>query len=95
MSYRIEYEGASVGKNTCDAKRKTGPWMKGIYVLIVLCVVFFILFGNMEAVESIFIPGNPEITKAAFSSFTGDLQAGSTFKDALITFCREIIENAN
>lgn len=95
MSYRIEYEGVSAEENICGANRKTGLWMKGIYVLIVLCVVIFILFGNMEVAESIFIPGNPEITKAAFLSFTEDLQEGSTFRDAFITFCREIIENAN
>jgi len=44
-----------------------------------------------SGIEEWLIPGNPMVTKAAFSLMIDELREGESFTDAVTTFCNEII----
>ena len=94
MGFRIEYSQGEGRKVPIEEKSKSQPAVKRIAILVLACVFLFIGAQNISSVEEFLIPGEPEVTKAAFSSFIDDLQQGSSFRDAITVFCREIIQNA-
>ena len=94
MAYTIQY-GAPA--------RAEAAWIKGQkkrskrYIalgLVIALILSIFLLGSEESVQRFLIPGDPEITKAAVTQFTQNIQQGDNFKQAITTFCREIIESA-
>ena len=94
MGYTIQYGPAGNAETAWYAKRrkKSGA----VLVVCVLVIVFAVLAlsGNFEQIKNYLIPGDPEVTKAAFAQFTEDIRQGDTVGDAITAFCREIIEGA-
>ena len=90
MAYKIQYIDSHLTKKVESRRTLYIKW-------IAITVVVFVVAGMMrlDAVQDFLIPGNPEITKAAFSTFTQELKAGERFNDAAAAFCRQIIESDN
>lgn len=87
MAYQIQYAGTSLIKKTIKAHHLPMKWIVGCCVVILFCGLF-----SLESVREFLIPGNAEATKAAFASFTRELQEGERFSDAVESFCIELIE---
>ncbi len=88
MSYRIVYE------------KKKHPWehpkrfKAGLLAAVLICAVL-VAFGflGMEKLQFL-LPGDPAVTAAALENMADSLQNGQEFSDAVLTFCREVLQNA-
>ena len=94
MGYTVQYGPESAAETAW--KRKAGrKGRRFLLLLTILCAAaVFAVSGWTEDLGDLLIPGDPEVTKAAFSQLTEDLREGDPFRDAVITFCREIIDHA-
>ena len=88
MAYQIRYTNNSVNK-----VKKGYPPVYVKYVLGVFAVILIAVILHLQPVQNFMIPGDPEITRAAFHSFTRELREGERFQDAAAVFCRQIIES--
>lgn len=88
MSYQIRYSGNAMVKKEKIYRK---PNMK---LAIIICLTLALVgMFRIEVVRNFFIPGDPKVTKAAFSSFTQELKNGKRFSDAVAVFCKHIIES--
>jgi len=94
MAYRIVYETgtARVQENRRNSAR-----------IWVLTAVFLVLFGVLtvkfwpegrEALVEILLPGDPEVTWHALETMVMQLREGEAVGDAVMAFCREIVDGA-
>lgn len=93
MGYRIVYD-----RNPKYDDRTTFHWGKFQTAAAGFLAVFFLLTGTFwpegkAMLQRILIPGDAEVTIAAFSSMVEQIQAGEPIGDAVTAFCGEIIEN--
>lgn len=58
-----------------------------IITLIVICV-------QWNTIGDFFLPGDREATSNALHTMLDDIKAGASLKDAITTFCKEIVANA-
>ena len=87
MSYCIRYE------------KKVHPWQKrnhhrkGMMVIASLCLILLLIgcFG-LEKMQ-LLLPGDPSVTAQALDNMTEALSSGDSLKDAIVTFCQEILNN--
>ncbi len=90
MSYRIEY--------AKDKKHRVSRFPKGAGILIAICTIaiFAVLefSGLKDRLLQRIIPGDAEVTSAAFESLVSDLKEGTTASEAIAAFCQEIVKNA-
>ena len=92
MSYRIDYNPENRKKYPMK-KTKTTSWL--IYTLVVIAVIFTAQKAcKNEAIKTVLLPGDPEITSSAISTMIDDVKSGEPIKDAVTAFCLEIIHNA-
>lgn len=92
LGYTIEY--GPGGAVTRPEKRKAGS-------LPGLTLGFFLLFWSVsshfwpekwQCVSDYLIPGNPAETRAAFSELTAQIHSGKCLDDAVVAFCREVLD---
>ena len=88
MSYQINYDPSRKRKFYTGKTRKVPNWL-----LVAVGVAAAACIFNKE-LKFLLIPGDPQVTSAAFSGLTEDLKAGGSLKDAVTAFCREIIDGA-
>ena len=95
MGYTIRYGPDSLA----EAAWKRGAGKRRIRTWSLLAILFLaagiLLSGFGGRIGDLFIPGDPEVTKAAFSQFTEDLRGGERLPDAITAFCLEILESAS
>ena len=93
MGYKIEY-GCHGRSRFCKPIRKPIPkWC--VAAGCVCLVVASIAFGwQSEQVRDLLIPGDPEVTAAAFALFIEELRSGEGFREAVTAFCTEVLKNA-
>ncbi len=91
MSYRIEYN---------PEKKKRYPLTTGfmpkwlIFAVIIMVALFAVQrLDTNKTIRTWLLPGDPEITDAALSSMVEDIREGESVKDAITTFCLEIIDH--
>ena len=69
------------------------------FKFVVLGIVFTFLISSVflfrTEIADFLIPGNSNVTKSAFSEFLNHVKDGESISDAALTFCREIVENAD
>lgn len=93
MGYNIQYGTTSISTRI---KRVRGTKkMRRLECLIAGCaLLLMILFGRFGLLDFL-IPGDNDVTKAAFSDMIQDVQEGESVKRAVTAFCNEILNSAN
>jgi len=94
MAYCIQYN-QGIAKRT--QIRDTVDVRKGRVkmVFLLLLIVFLFVSAYMGWSADFLIPGNREITKAAFAEMVQDVEDGESIKTAIAEFCREVISGAD
>ena len=94
MGYHIQY-GQTMVKEEIKSKSysKRTKYIVGIAATVALCMIF-VWAGGTKWLRALFIPGDPDVTQAAFAGFVSDIRSGSSMGEAVTGFCREIIEGA-
>ena len=88
MAYQIRYEDSEMIRETKSVRKRVIKWV------VCFCAVLFIsLVLRLRQVQDFLIPGDPAVTRVAFSSFTQELREGESFRDAAAVFCRQVIES--
>ena len=89
LGYCIEY---GMGKKTVKRRKcVTGNGKnRNILFAAMVCILLFVLLLSPFN-KAVLIPGDDQITTAAAENFFTDMQDGETFENALLTFCRSII----
>lgn len=95
MGYRIQY-GREAIRTAIAEPVKMKEKRPGIvpFILITTAAVCLLLQKG-GALTDYFIPGNKEVTSAAFTTLIDNVKGGEPVADAVTAFCREIIDNAN
>ena len=87
MGYQIQYE---PGKNrkypTKSPKNSNATRAVVITMILVVCLGVGLRTGWL-------IPGDPQVTKAAFSDMVDMLRGGHSVQDSLSAFCTEVLEH--
>ena len=94
MSYKIRY------KPAVKMEKKIGLVLRNHRVKFAVAagsilLLIFVVYNCGDTLREFLIPGDTDVTEAAFSELGNNLRDGVSVKDALTVFCLEIIENAN
>ena len=92
MSYQIEYN-PELSSRYPVLQKKGFQFSKYILVAVLICIITMWLLSKYEMLHFL-IPGDSEVTKAAFSTLIEEVGNGSSVSDGIIGFCEEIISNA-
>ena len=94
MGYRIEYDGEVVRwkQEGMQLHRVVGYSLVCFLLFVVL--TYFLWPGGWQTLEQVIYPGNSMVTKSALQNMAVNLRDGAPLGDAVVTFCQEIIENA-
>ena len=90
MGYQMEYNSGNGGvtyKQIAEGRKK--------YLLLLLIPAIVLCCLYRETIINFLLPGDPESTKRAISTFVGELQEGETVADAFSSFCKVILNEAN
>lgn len=94
MGYRIEYGPARNGRESSVADRKRLLGMiAGCFLAFLVLTLQFWPEGKAKLEEAL-LPGDPVVTKQAFSVMTEELRAGETVTDAVMAFCQVVMDGA-
>lgn len=88
MGYQIQYD-STIVKNVFDEKKSKNKRVYWLLLATLLIVGLFVFDG-----KDWFIPGDPEVTKAAVQEFQEDLKEGKNIGQAFSAFCKEIVDGA-
>ena len=88
MAYQIHYQDTMVIKKVPVVRKPAIKWL-----LAICAILIGVGLLQLKTVQDFLIPGEPEVTKAAFAAFTKDLEEGEPFGDAAAAFCRQVIQN--
>ena len=88
MSYNITYNPDLKRRYPVRRKNKYKP-LNIVLILLICCVTVYGL--TRSGILRYFIPGDPEITVAAFSTMVQRVGQGETVGNAVVEFCKEII----
>lgn len=91
MSYSIEYEPDKKKIYPLQVNRKP-KWLV-IALAVVISIFLMQKLDKNQVLKSLLIPGDPEITAAAFSEMMDDIREGQAVRKAVTSFCLEIIDN--
>ncbi len=91
--YKINYSPET--SNRFPAKKRRNLNFKFVVLGIVFTFLISSVFLFRSEIADFLIPGDSMVTKSAFSEFLKNVHNGESISDAALTFCREIIENAN
>lgn len=92
MGYKIKYGNAT--QKTKITYTSSHYFRIALVALTSLVIIFAILSVGKDTLRTYFIPGNPDVTQAAFSQMITDLSNGESLGDAFVVFCKEIIQSA-
>jgi len=94
MGYQIRYGETRVKeKIKLPFRGKSRKRFIGVLIGSVICIILGLVARN-ERVQDILIPGDADVTRAAFGCFVDEVQSGSTMIEAATVFCKEILEGA-
>ena len=88
MSYSVHYNpelGRRYPSKVKDQRNLTRP-------IIILMIVAVVVYASVQSgMVKFLIPGNPEITTAAFSQLIEQVAAGESVGQSIRTFCEDVI----
>lgn len=93
MGYRIDY---TTGQ---PSRKKLSPNISQKTLKITAIVAGIVLCAGMliacaEPIRDFLIPGDRQVTEAAFQEMTEDLRDGQGLRDAFAVFCQKILDGA-
>ena len=92
MSYFVEYDPELKSRYpTLQSVKRKFP-IKGVVAAASVFAAVYILAGS--GVLRHLIPGDPDVTAAAFFDMVDRIGAGESVQEAFIDFCKEIILDA-
>lgn len=91
MSYKIQYS-PETGYLYPQVRKQRTIHMKS-WILPATAIVLA-LWLHFYGVPDFFIPGDPDVTKAATSVLVNEIQSGIAVNDAVTTFCKTILDGA-
>ncbi len=95
MAYRITYgEEPPHPHSMTPGKSRILPMSAAFFLLFLLLTGTFWPEGR-ATLENFLLPGDPQVTRLAISHMIDDLKDGEAPGDALVTFCREVIDGAS
>lgn len=89
MGYQIVYNPEDNHKYPTHIRKK-----RKVKMIPLILFASILVLGSRQIrgkLEQWLIPGDPQVTKAAFSLMMEDLRDGESFGDAVTAFCNEII----
>ena len=89
MSYRVEYNPELRRNYPQKMVRTLKVPVKLLLLGLAACVGTYILFGT--GLFNLFIPGDPQVTVAAFSEMVQDVGAGEGVSEAVFHFFRNVV----
>ena len=92
MSYSIRYN-PDLNKKYPKPKNNKPISVKRLAVISVL-IVFAYVFAS-KGWYKILLPGNPDVTASALSSFVEKIGEGKPVIEAVYSFCEEIIDSGD
>ena len=93
MSYRIEYGPAVPVKYQPKKRPSHLRMLTALFILLFALAVGELWPDGHNVLRKIFLPGTPSVTEAAFSAMVGDLTNGVELEEAMLAFCRQIIDH--
>lgn len=95
MAYRIIYGEEPCHAPSCSSKpNRILPMSAGFLLLFLLLTGAFWPEGRAK-LENLLLPGDPQVTKSALVQMVEDLRTGEAPGDAVVTFCREVMDGAS
>lgn len=94
MGYCIQYTQGIALKTELQESKHTRKGRIQICILLMV-IVFFLVAASMGMTAEFLIPGDREVTKAAFIELVQDVENGENVKTAITTFCKEVISGAD
>lgn len=92
MGYRILYDNEKMRIE--KENRKTFHVKVTSVLLVCLLVIGSLKLIGWDKLKHYLLPGDPEVTESAFICMVENIRSGESVKDAITTFCVEIIEHA-
>ena len=93
MGYKIQY-GHTMTKTFLRESERKNIRIPSIKWIIIACVLLLAVYLSGAGYLDFLIPGNKEVTAAAFSAMVEDVQNGKHVNTAFTEFCLEILDNA-
>lgn len=90
MGYQIMYSPEDNHKYPAYKPKSKNRWLFPVVITIALLVAAGIP-NVRNSLERWLIPGDAQVTKAAFSAMLDQLRTGEPIDEAVTAFCREII----
>lgn len=90
MGYSIQYEAPKTAMQKYVQPRKK-PVMLIVFLVILVACSLIPQAGHW--LQQLVFPGSSEQTLAILEQSVADIRAGESVKEAIYTFCREIIAN--
>lgn len=93
MGYIIQYDPE---KNAQYPAKTPKSGHVGLYLSAVIftCVMLGLAVKYRSSIQDWLVPGNAEVTTAAFQTLTDDVRNGKPAGEAITAFCKEIIAHA-
>ena len=90
MSYKVQYHPELNGKypGSSASHKRSGT---KIIILSLLAIFVGTLFVKNDILQYL-IPGNPEVTAAAFATLVNEVGEGESVTEAIMHFCNDIIQ---
>ena len=94
MSYRIAY-----GENPFSVARQ-GLRLGNVLRYTVVCLVLFYALTaafwpeGKSSLQDLLLPGDSTVTARALENMIEDLREGEALGDAVVVFCREVLDSA-
>lgn len=94
MGYQINYGGPEPRKYKYRMNKSRVKLMTAGILLSLALGARLVFPGTGQKLRELLLPGMTGETVAAFQVMVEDVRTGTSFEDAVTTFCREIIANA-
>lgn len=93
MGYQIHYEPGNKMQRKATSKNKISV-LFSVFLSLFIIITFLFWPQGRTALQSILIPGDPEVTMCATDMLISSLKNGTEPGEALETFCLSILDGA-
>ena len=91
MSYRVEYDPQFKKRYPLATTKRQKYLMRSVLITVLIVVVAYTAIRSN--LTQYFIPGDPQVTAAAFSGLMKQVRTGESISEAVFCFFKEVIQN--